>query len=452
MTRDFLSVAELSRMKRASQIPFTVQFADTLQEISCLEIKRLLPGRRIAAIADWRGERVFAKLFFAPSARADWRAEVEGHDRLADLGVATPQLVERASAPTPSGLHVCVYQLLHNGTTMKQVVDRKLPATSELRACVAILAKCHDGGFKHADPHLDNFMLHNQTVYAVDTADVVPQRLAALTAAPRRNLARFLATLPPAVQPDIPDLIDHYLAARGQPRTEEVLRRWLTSVERRRRIAQWRYVQGKVFRNCSEFVAHRSAEEFFVFNRKDESDELHELFVSLGAGTASSSERNVRLGARTFAIIDTTPDRWSERLELFSRGRRLWSAGHLLRINGIKAPRPVALLVKRSGRWVDRSYLLVEPVGGTDLNETSELQEAASRSVTVEQVRGLIERMSNLGIQLKHPSPAAFSMSPEGPAINDLSLLRWNPLRWRRNPQAKKIDEFLKHLANGTAQ
>ena len=432
------TLAALRSIATPEDAPVTVMIADSSglpTPVQITRLTRVLKGRRFSGWARWQDRNVFAKVFVGDAAAADWGTEIDGHRLLTDAGVRTSDLLLKQS--TSDGARVCLYAMLGTGVTLKRLLDD--PATSEsdaidaLKAAVSALAACHDHGLIHTDPHLDNFVTHLGVVHAVDTAGIVRSGTIRFTAVARRNLARFLATLPPRLSGTLPDLIDHYRAARtgtGSAGTAT----WLRAVGRRTRVAQWRYVHGKALRECTEFAAYRTDTEFCVYRRSDESTALLQVLSDLSANRLTPGP--IELPDR---VIDACfcPAAGLRRIRAFGPGRRRWVLANLLSINDVAAPRPIALLERGRGGLATGAWVVLH--SDTDLNLADALADAsqAEASALVADTRRLVEQLTGLGVRFTNLTTEDFAVAGGKTVVARLEHMTWWGLPW---PDRRSLD------------
>ncbi|MDH3644950.1 MAG: hypothetical protein OES38_22790, partial [Gammaproteobacteria bacterium] len=105
-----LSAADLVAAGRSLAVPFHMTVTGepgsqplTVDSIQCLEVLRLLPGRRLVARARVGATQCVAKLFFGDGARRYYDRERRGLQRIKDCGVPTPELLGCISLPDGAG-------------------------------------------------------------------------------------------------------------------------------------------------------------------------------------------------------------------------------------------------------------------------------------------------------------------------------------------------------------
>jgi len=135
---------------------------------------RTVPGTREVFEASWDGRNVVAKVFsHAVKARLHQWRERRGLRRLAERKIKAPVLL--FSGRTREGRWAVVTEWIPGGRTghelwtQAETAERKLAV---LRAVTAELGRQHAKGVVQADVHLNNFMLADDAVYALDVAQM----------------------------------------------------------------------------------------------------------------------------------------------------------------------------------------------------------------------------------------------------------------------------------------
>jgi tRNA A-37 threonylcarbamoyl transferase component Bud32 len=123
--------------------------------------QRILPGKRLTGSGEWKGRKVFAKLFIAArGSERHWQREYRGAATLARHGLPTPALL--ASGFLAGGGHYVLYEHLD---------DARNPDSGlleELERVFALVGRMHARGLVQEDAHLGNFLLKNGWLYVID--------------------------------------------------------------------------------------------------------------------------------------------------------------------------------------------------------------------------------------------------------------------------------------------
>ena len=154
-------------------------------------ILRHLPGRRLAVRAQWRGETVFAKLFFAGH-QDEARREVARHRELIEAGLAVPALLYEGF---DSHGAVLVTDWVSGQSGQAALRGEQGLALGE--DLLDSLFSLYQAGLRQLDLHLDNFLYDGERFLVIDAGEMAPLP-GGLRAEPAilDNLALFCAQLP----------------------------------------------------------------------------------------------------------------------------------------------------------------------------------------------------------------------------------------------------------------
>ena len=149
---------DLVRLGRDVEVPFSIALDGEPCRIH--RIFRLLPGRRLTALGQWRGRDLVVKLFMGSGAVRYCNRERRGVERLAASGQPTPELIGDASA-SQGGRALLFHYLADARPLAPGDADGALLA-------VRLLARLHEHGLVHRDPHLGNFIHSGGQLWVVD--------------------------------------------------------------------------------------------------------------------------------------------------------------------------------------------------------------------------------------------------------------------------------------------
>ncbi len=348
--------------------PFAIDLDDG-RRLIVRRTLRVLPGRRIAGLAELDGAPVFAKLFIAAEGAArHWRRELDGKSAMAARRIATPPVL--ASGRLAGGGHYLITGYLADA--------RPLAATDRpghLAAAFAALGLMHAGRLVHDDAHLGNFLLAGAAVQVID-GDAV--REAASDDELKQNLALLLAQLPADVEASRRgDLLAAYRAGNPGLDIDDGRLARLAGDTRRRRLGD--YLR-KCVRDCSRVLVRRGWRTFVAMAR-DEADFLAPIVADpdrwLAAGTALKRGNTATLAlieheGRKLVIKRYNIKGLAHALSRCWRPSRAWHSwleGHRLHFLGIATPRPLALIERRFGPLRAGAWLIVEHCAGPSLAE-----------------------------------------------------------------------------------
>ncbi len=376
-----VDAAVLRDAGRQPVTPFSVELANG-DEVLVRLLLRVLPGKRIVGVGDWRGQHVLAKFFVASGSERHWAQEKTGLDALRQNGVLTPDML--LAEPLPRGGHVLLTAYLDGAQSLAErwATASILPAGDAqalevLCPAFRMLGAVHAAGLVHDDVHLGNFLYSEQRIFLIDgdaVHAITPGTpLDALRAI--NNLALLLAQLPMGWDVQRSRLLEAYYAGGGCPITDTALLERSLS-----RVRTWRLNDflGKTIRDCTLFAVRRSAFRFVAVQRGqaklltpllDSPDTAIHHGIVLKDGRTCTVAR-VEQDGRSLVIKRYNLKNFQHALERFWRPTRAWHAwreGHLLRFLGIATPEPLALIEERIGPLRRRAFLINEFCPGPNL-------------------------------------------------------------------------------------
>lgn len=442
-----LSAVELEAGGRDLPTPFYLEASLTPNldggEIECLQVLRVLPGRRAVMRARVGGRQCVLKLFMGHGAARYARRERAGLQLLAASGVATPELL--ADVRLPGGGEGVAVDWLDDS---HPVDEEDLSGVAE---AAAMLARLHANGAVQHDAHLNNYLRSAEgALYAIDGGGV---RRAVLLRRRQElaNLALLLAQLPPPDSQRLSIVAGAYWQARWQsdPDPHELagLQRRVNSA----RADRMRRYLRKTLRDCSEFHCQRSKGRFVVCGRaawtSDMADFLYRPEDHLGRGTVlkagnSATVIRVHVGDGAYVVkrynVKSFAHGLRRALRPTPRYRVAWLSGHRLLHLGIATPRPVALLEVRSG-LATVAYLVMEDAGTPrDLTET--IADDGYSADIGRAVAGLFRALGDAGLVHGDTKASNFLVRDDGVHLIDLDAMR-------RGSQARSRD-VSRFLAN----
>ena len=138
--------------------------------VLCEHLLRDLHGKRKVFKGLWGGRTVVVKLFLDPrTARRHWGREKAGVTALKDASVPTPELLFAGDLndSTPA----LIFDFLPEAQTSLQVWDGLTTMTQRgdfLLQLVEVVAGLHNAGLVQEDLHLENFLVSDRKIYAID--------------------------------------------------------------------------------------------------------------------------------------------------------------------------------------------------------------------------------------------------------------------------------------------
>jgi len=436
-----LTATELKRRGRRPG-PFLVSLDGSANGLlSCGEVVRSIPRRRLVCRGEWQGQAVFIKLYL--DGRKYWRRELRGLQALHNAAIPGPVVMFSGTADQ-AAIHVIVLRAVESAMTLQSAwaeAGSEARRIELLQRALRAIADHHNNGLVQQDIHLDNFLLAGDTLVSLDGGGIRVSGLAtALAVKPAMdNLALFFAQFPLDVDELIETVLPAYIGRREWDPEELPVRALLRRVRLRRRWRQRRLLE-KVFRDCSAFACDHNWWHYRVYDRTLESLELIKVLVEPDASLQYPDTRilkqgntctlwTIRIGDRRLVIKRyNIKGMWHGIRRAFreTRAAGSWRNAHRLRQYGIATARPIALVEERFGPLRGRAWYLCEYVAGDNAATLCEsgavepgMAEAAMQAVVV-----LLQQLKQCHICHGDMKATNFILADEGPVVVDLDAMQ----------------------------
>lgn len=409
---EYYDAHQLRLQGRAITPPFRLRViaSGKTQEVTCRQILRHVPGKRLVFRGTWDRRQVVAKLYLDTTAAGrHFRRELKGIKALAAAGLPTPPLVFQGSledARTPLLMIAAIEDALDLGRHFK-TLGCPTEGRALLRQAVTAIAQMHDAGLRQRDIHPGNFLYSDGGIMiidgdAVEKADAVPLP----TRPSLANLTLFLAQFEMPFDTLLPELAATYAHARRRPMGPISDAAIAAAVWRWREWRQRKYLR-KIQRPCSEVAVTRRLNRYVAQDRTwevpgrtyllDDPDRSMASGTLLKAGH-SATVAKVALGSASVVIkrynIKNACHALGRGLRT-SRAMRSWKNAHRLKLLGIPTPRPLAVIEERWGFVRRRAFFVMAFLPGETIDQ-------ALRSRLVDEPSGtaVLDRLERLLAQL----------------------------------------------------
>ena len=376
----------IKRLDRAVPQQFTLQTVidGVTAELPCLQILRLLPGKRITFFADYRGSPAVIKCFMD---QAKWhfhlQRELKGHRALTDAALYTPEKL--ASASNKKEQHgLVIYKRLTPSKSLQAIWNQcrdEKAQVSLLQSICQTIATMHNQGLIHEDIHLDNFLVCDNKTYIIDGDGITSK--SAGTGIPvdsktaLSNLSMFFAQLKPQhdqlIDSALPSYIQHANLNIGLP----PIGRFSAKVHEQRLWRRGQYLK-KISRDCSEVRVAQTYSCLLACKRSHWSPELERFLLGIDDFIAtnpllkdgnSQTVAKIEFGGRKLVIKRYNMKNlghWLRRCFRPSRAYTSWIAAHGLDFLGLVTPAPLAFMEARYGPLRRKAYYITEFAEGQD--------------------------------------------------------------------------------------
>ena len=442
------------------------QAPQKVETLTLLQTFRVLPGKRIVALARWRNELTVVKIFFA---RGRWEQhvarEVAGIGALLEAGLPTPDLLGCGQClDGESGFVLLEY--LAESESVRERWERS-PAQERavlLQDVVTLIARCHAHGLLQKDLHMDNFLLQGDALVLLDAA-AVEQHAGDAEGVDNvnslRNLALFLAQFPLDNDALVPALYAHYRALRpGAALSPEV--GVLRALLLKKRMARMKLVLNKLFRDTTAHLCEQRWSRFLVLRRDLESpgwrafienpDAAMATGVMLKNGNSSTVVRLCIDGREVVVKRYNLKTFWHvlKRLFMPTRAWHSWRNAHMLALLGIGTPAPLLLLERRWGPLRREAWYVADYVQGS--NGESLLGSTAPDSAHWQQAlarfRALFSALRAYAIVHGDTKISNFLNTPDALQVLDLDAMRQeSDSRRLRRASERDLQRFARNFA-----
>ena len=451
----------LIRAKRDVVAPFDLKVRlDDSREVVVrfLTILRLLPGKRIVALAECDGQRLLVKMFLGRTAGRYVSKERSGVKNILASKVRTPELLWQADLVDGHG-QMLAFEYLENSLSLQDQWNKAVEDSERvdvLTRAMIIIARLHNQGVVQTDIHLANFIMSKGRIYTIDGGGIARKSDPPL---PLReslnNLSCFFAQFFPKFDGFAQIVFLAYESVRGWSRDPERIVSLHEEIARSRESRKKNYLD-KALRDCTRFVCRSTFNRFMVCERSVFTEEMEALlldpdrFIDTGQilkNGNSATVAQVQLSDRTLVIKRyNIKSLWHGLLRAFQKSRAWtsWLNTFHMEFLGIRSLKPIAMIENRLGPLRRKAYYITEYVEGPDAMVF--LQNTDSSNGEPEAIAGLLRHLSESKISHGDMKATNFLMAEEGPVIIDLDAMREH-----KNKESferafnKDLDRFMKN-------
>ncbi len=471
-----LETHDLYAQGRELVLPATLEIClaetpEKVDSLTLLQAFRVLPGKRVVALARWKDELAVVKIFIA---RGRWeqhvQREVEGIGLLLDAGLPTPALLGSGQCLDGESGFVLLEYLAESESVRERWERSDEPGRAALlRDVVTLIARCHAHGLLQKDLHLDNFLLQGDALALLDAA-ALEQHAGDAEGVDNvnslRNLALFFAQFPLSNDPAVPALYEHYRALRpgAQISADAGV---LTALLHKKRMARLKLVLQKLFRETSANVCQQHFSRFLV-RRRELSTPGWQRFIAdpdaaMSGGVMlkdgnSSTVVKLLIDGREVVVKRYNLKTWwhaLKRLFMPTRAANSWRNAHMLELLGIATPAPLLLLERRWGPLRREAWYVSDHVTGEDVEALLQQTpvEAQAWQALLGQFQTLFAAMRAYGIVHGDTKLTNFLLADGALQVLDLDAMRQeSDARRFRRASERDIARFARNFTAGTPQ
>ena len=427
------------------------------KEMTVQKILRLLPRKRIVAVAKVNGKQYLVKIFIGRYSGRYAKREVAGAAAIEDAGVLTPLLEWQALKKSTKG-HVVAFEYISAAKNLLEAwkeTENDEQRLELIAKVVPALAAMHEGSVVQNDIHPENFLFRSGLIYTIDGGDVTRHGKGPLGARKSLgNIALFFAQFHARHDHLVSEWLEQYRRLRAWPVDKGRYLRVINLIDLKRSERKKEYIR-KAFRECTRFICLNSFKRFLVCEREYDSPAMRELLSRIDERVESGK---LLKGGRsaTVALVDgpsgpLVVKRYNikgtahgiSRAFRKSRAWVSWANANRLDFLGISTVKPVALVEERFGPLRRKAYLVTEFVHGPD---ATVLSEKKNPLVEMASIVDILKELAVAGVSHGDLKASNFLLGSDGPVIIDLDSMKEHTNSVDRDRAEKKdIARFMRN-------
>lgn len=438
---------------RFLETPFQLIFEETGETLTCEEIIRIVPGKRLVAFSTWKEQLVVAKLFYDPSkAKTHSEREVEGIDALLMSNIPTPNLLFQGTT-LQGRVHVLIFERILNSINLDEGWNQpglRSQLTPYMHALVYELATQHVHGIIQHDFHLKNFLIRNLTpppfdetntmdwllenqIFLLDGANIDKHEGVLPKEKSLEHLALFFAQLDVNTEELQKELFQLYSHARGWALTKtdiEIFRK----AKKNCLYKRWKRYEKKIMRDCTLFAKFSTYSSEMMIDRQYLNKELIQ-FLKNPDNLFSHSETTILKDGNSATVAKVyildkfyilkrynIKSSWHgvKRMLRDTRAAHSWKLGQLIRLFGIPTAKPIAFIEKRIFGLRGTSYLLTEYIDAPHIGDYFCHCNPEQIQQTVKNLMVILTNLAKLRVTHGDLKMTNILITKEGPVLIDL--------------------------------
>lgn len=415
-------------------------------KLEILNILRILPGKRLTAVAKLDGKKIVAKLFFHPQA---WKRkldkELRGMQEFEQHQLATPKILSQHKIKG-SGAAILI-EYLETGLNLAEYFANEKAVTSPEGAKVwsllfNALCRCHNTRLWQGDMHLGNYMLFQDQLYLVDGGDVQRLRTPLTKAKRLENIADFISQFPVSFDCQVDLMLESYQVdykefsaadlAKVRPRVRSLRIKRLASFEKK--VFRSTTANRKVRTARSQVVHDRMMHEHdvseFIENPDSYIKQEHMLKDGNSTTVVQLSIGGIAMVLKRYNVVGFLPA--LKHLFDESRAHRCWRNASMLGLLGVPTPRAYLFLEERI-YWIfqRRAYFLTEKIQASNLLlQLEDASENLDETKLVAAFASFFETMSSYKISHGDMKATNFIFQQDKLYVLDLDGMRRHRFKW----------------------
>ncbi|SMC45728.1 Lipopolysaccharide kinase (Kdo/WaaP) family protein [Desulfocicer vacuolatum DSM 3385] len=396
--------------------PFNIALKENGEAFKCTEILRIVPGKRAVLLGEWQKKSVIVKLFYRRfKATGHFHREVEGNHHFKKANIPTAKILHKGSAGDYRAKMLIfdyIYPSKNLDTLLRSCKDREI-RWKHLQKLIILVAKMHGAGLQHHDLHLENFLVKDNVLYAIDGSalEVKDKNHALDTQTSLKNLATLFAQRGLEKNSFFKELFFLYCTTREFKDKTKHLALLQRMVKNERKFRIKRYLK-KIYRQSTETVCIKGFTSFLLCKRSNYTPAMAKFLedpdsafnnpetVMLKNGNSSTVVR-FKINGQDLVIKRyniKNPVHALKRAFQKTRAHGSWYAAHLLLEYGINTPAPIAMKEVRLGPFKSRAYLICDYIEGLSARDYFKDFLPKSDTHLPQKILGIFKKLESLQI------------------------------------------------------
>lgn len=426
-------------------------------EMTVHKILRLLPRKRIVAVAEVGGKQYLVKVFIGRHSKRYANREAVGAAAIEDAGVLT-NLLEWQASKKSVGAYVLGFEYIADAKNLMEVWQQSENDDQRLRLIsnvIPALAALHEGGVVQNDIHPGNFLFRSGLIYTIDGGDVTRHGKGPLGARKSlENIALFFAQFHASYDHLVVAWLEQYRQLRAWPADEGRYLRVSALIGAKRSRRKKAYII-KAFRECTRFTCEHSFNRFSVCERKYDSPEMREFLSQIDERMQSGKLLKDGNSATVVLVDGPSGPLVVKRYNIKSVGHGIsrafrksrawisWANVNRLEFLGISTVKPVAMIEKRTGPLRRGAYFITEYIDGPDATALPKKENPTAEMASIAKI---IKRLAAAGVSHGDLKASNFLLGTHGPVIIDLDSMKEHANQADRDRAKKKdIARFMRN-------
>ncbi len=413
---------------------------EKLESVECRFLLRAVPGNRQIYDARWNNKavivKIFSKKFFAHHhLKREWR----GLNLLHKCRLNAPKPL--FFGQTTDRRWAIVTGKIVDSSTALEVFNGAEDDQDRFKILVLVckeLARQNDKGIFQKDLHLGNFLVLEDTVYALDPARIKFFHQPLFRAKSISQLALLSCYLRDDDIELFVKLCKEYFDVRDWC-FDETQKALVLKNRNRHRKEQIKKGLKKCMRTSKRVLKIRTSRHFALVDRSfidsvNPIDFIKQIDSLMDAGRILKKGNTSYVSRINFIGKDIVVKRYNHKglihslrhAIMGSRARRNWLHGHRLGMLNIPTPKPLAFIEIRKNMLIWSSYIVNEYIDGQKINNFLKLLGTAGQQKknVIDKTEALLEKLYRFHIIHSDLKPSNILVSKDAPFLIDLDSIR----------------------------